>query len=504
METKLQRRRSGEGSHDTAGSQGTTQSSQRVTRHADSEHTLDRGALHFLDSVVMGVAGVAPAYTIATVTATLVGVVGFASPAALLWCGIPMFGIAIAYYYLNKMGGDAGAAYAWVGKVLHPYLGFLCGWSLVLYATIFMVAGSLPAGAATVSLFSVHASGEVAWVTAVGAVWFLVMAYFVARGVRLTANAQWVMSSVEIVLLLVFVALAYIHGHKVEHFSLSWLWFSHFGSAGKFASGALIAAFFYSGWDVSSNLSEETEHSEENSGLGGLLGVVVVFVLFELFTIVMNMDLSRNDIVNGARNPLTQLGQLVGDSVGAKLMIIALMLSTVATLETTLVQDTRSLFAMARERTLPNAFGKLHAQWNTPVFATAVIVVITLVFFSLSSFIGSVGTILSDAVTAISIEIVFYYALAGFAAVVAFRKLATRSLKNLVLMGLFPLVGGGFMAYIFTESIATGSVAGVSLWLALGGLAAGMIPLVYYRRRGSPYLMAKPTLGRVAPSDHHY
>ena len=36
------------------------------------------------------------------------------------------------------------------------------------------------------------------WVTLVGAIWFLVMAYFVARGVRITANAQWIMSSIEV------------------------------------------------------------------------------------------------------------------------------------------------------------------------------------------------------------------------------------------------------------------------------------------------------------------
>ena len=32
--------------------------------------------------------------------------------------GIPMAGIAVAYSHLNKLGTDAGAAYAWVGRVL--------------------------------------------------------------------------------------------------------------------------------------------------------------------------------------------------------------------------------------------------------------------------------------------------------------------------------------------------------------------------------------------------
>ena len=43
----------------------------------------------------MGVAGSAPAYSIAATTAALVAAVGLAGPAALLYCGIAMFGIVL-------------------------------------------------------------------------------------------------------------------------------------------------------------------------------------------------------------------------------------------------------------------------------------------------------------------------------------------------------------------------------------------------------------------------
>src|ERR1700753_3132837 len=98
----------------------------------------------------MAVAGCARAYSIAATTAAIIAAVGFAAPAALLWCGIPMMGIAVAYNQLNKLGASAGAAYEWVGRVLHPILGFFTGWGLVVSATIFMVAGSIPAGRGTV------------------------------------------------------------------------------------------------------------------------------------------------------------------------------------------------------------------------------------------------------------------------------------------------------------------------------------------------------------------
>lgn len=130
---------------------------------------LQANALGTFDTVVMAVAGSAPAYSLAATTAVLVGAVGLGSPAALLYCAIPMLGIALAFSYLGRIDVNAGASYSWVGRTLHPFLGFISGWALVISATIFMVAGSLPAGAMTLSLFDEGLADNTALATAVGA-----------------------------------------------------------------------------------------------------------------------------------------------------------------------------------------------------------------------------------------------------------------------------------------------------------------------------------------------
>lgn len=454
---------------------------------------LQKGALGFLDAVVMGVAGSAPAYSISSSAVAIVLAVGFGTPAALLYCGIPMLGIAVAYHHLNKLSAEAGAAYAWVGRVLHPGLGFLCGWALVVSALLFMVSGSLPAGQVTLSLFSQHLSTETGWVTAVGALWFLVMAYFVARGVRITANAQWIMSTVEVLLLVVFGILGIIHAHKAVNFSWGWFGFSHFSGFSGFVGGALVAAFFYWGWDVASNLSEETAENDKNSGFGGIAGVLIVFALYELMMIVINMDLSQKTITKGPANVLEALGNVIWSGPGGKLLIIAVMLSTIATLETTLIQVTRSLFAMARERTLPNPFGRLHPDWHTPVFATIVVGCISLLLFLASNFIGSVDKILTDSIDAIGLQIAVYYGLAGLCAVIAFRRQVLNSTFNFVFMGAYPLVGALFMFWIFGEAIPNQSL--IVNAMGLGLLLLGLVPLVFYWTRGSEFLRSRPTLG---------
>ncbi|MFC8779018.1 APC family permease [Streptomyces nigra] len=446
---------------------------------------LQANALGTFDTVVMAVAGSAPAYSIAATTAVLVGTVGLASPAALLYCAIPMLGIAVAFSRLSRIAVHAGAGYCWVARTLHPFLGFLCGWALVVSATIFMVAGSLPAGAMTLALFDEGLARDTALSTLVGAGWFLVMLLVVLGGARLTVRAQLVLTGAELSILALFAVLALFHADGARAFDWSWLGLGHFDGVAGFASGVLIAAFYYWGWDVASNLSEETRDSRRTTGLAGLIGVGIVFLLFEVFTIAVNVILSSRQIRDNDANVLAALGEEVWPGWGGKVLIAAVMLSTVATLQTTLIQVTRSLFAMGRDRTMPSALGRVHPRWNTPWVAIAVVGVVAPAMFVASNLLGTVGDILSEAIAAMGLQIAFYYGLTGLAAVVAYRRLLLRSVPDFLLGGVWPLFGSLFMFAMLVESL--GELSGCAIGIGIGGLAAGAIPMLWYWRQGSDY-----------------
>jgi amino acid transporter len=448
------------------------------------------------DSVVLSIAGSAPAYTIAATTATLVGAAGLASPAALIWCGIPMLGIGLAYLYLVRQEAHAGAGYAWVGRALHPILGYLSGWALVVAATLFMVAGSLPAGSLTLSLISPHLAENTAAVTVVGAGWFLAMVLIVIMGVRVTAHVQWLMTGIEVSILLLFTALALVRAPDiaVQSFDWSWLGFGHFDGFHGFASAALIAAFYYWGWDVSANLSEETKSARRTSGVGGLIGLVMVFVLYESFTIVTNMLMTPGQIQKSSGNLVEVLGQAIWPGVGGKVLSLAVVLSTIATLETTLIQVTRTLYAMGRDRALPGALAWTLSGRRTPWVATLVVAGAAMVLFVVSALVGSVSKVLSDAVSAIGLQISVYYALAGLAVVVAYRRFLFTSVRRFVLAGLWPLAGSFFMGWIFVESLS--SLDGTAMAIGLGSLGLGLIPMAYYWANGSAYFRTR--VGRHA------
>ena len=462
--------------------------------HDTHEHALQADGVSAAGSIVMAVAGSAPAYSIAATTATLVAAAGLASPAALLWCGLPMLGIAWAFMYLGRADVNAGAAYSWVGRALHPILGFFSGWALVVSATIFMVAGALPAGVMTVALFSPENQNNVLLVTAVGAVWFLVMAACVLFGVQITARAQWIMSVIEVAILAIFAVWAIIRAATSAHagpsFSWDWLSFAHFSGPGAFVAAALVAAFYCWGWDVSSNLNEETKDGHKNAGMGGIVGVIIVFILFEVFTVATLVMLPAKTIEANSGNVLGVLGEVIWPGVGGKILIIAVMLSTIATLETTLIQVTRTLFAMGRDHTIPAAFGRAHRKWRTPAFATLVVVGVSVVLFIGSNFLGSVGEILGNAISSIGLQIAFYYALAGIAVVVAYRKVIFKSVKNFIFIGLWPALGALFMVWIFFVSIP--SLDAVVIWIGLGALAIGVVPMILFWRKGRAYFSRRP------------
>ena len=97
------------------------------------------GSLGTFESAIMGIAGTAPAFSVAVTTAAIVASVGVLSVGSIFYCGLIMFGIMLAFIHLSKITPHAGAAYAWVGHVFGKKWGFFAGWGLLVASIFFMV-----------------------------------------------------------------------------------------------------------------------------------------------------------------------------------------------------------------------------------------------------------------------------------------------------------------------------------------------------------------------------
>lgn len=443
---------------------------------------LRHNAISALEATLISVAGTAPANTIATSTAALIAVVGLSGPGALLFGALPMFGIALAYFYLNSWRSDAGAAYVWVGRTINPVLGFFAGWAMLVAQVLFMVVGSLPVADATLDIVAPGRAHGVLLVTGIGFVWFLVVVALVMLGVKTTAQFQKGVTYVQIGGLLLFAIAAIVKGlaHPANH--PMWSWWSPVGNNGlrSFIGGALVTMFFYWGWEVSANLSEETVDRRRAPGISGLLGMGIILTLFLTTAFGVQVLMSERAIVASGSDLLVTLASAALPRPISDLAVIVVVISAVGSLETTLVSGSRMVYSMGRDGVLDERFGNLNARFLTPWAATVAIGLVSMALFVLAATSSSVNAILSDSINAIGVEVAIFY---GLSAVACATYYAAADRGDALLFWLRR--GWPVAAAIFVFGVALGQVFTAG-WRAnvtvFGLLFAGIVPMLYYRR----------------------
>lgn len=436
-------------------------------------HTqLKAGSLSFVESVVMGVAGSAPGYTIAVTTSVLLGVAGVFSPGALLIFATPMLGIAVAYKALNKRHVHAGAAYQWTSVYFGKFLGFFSGWALLVASMVFMVTGSLPLATSTLDFIDPVLANDVVLSAAVASTWFLLIATVLIVGIEVTSRVQMVMTTVELIVLTVVAGGAFVHAYRFGAVNpFHWSWFGFHYTPASFATTALVVVFFYWGWDVTANLGEETQNAEDNAGTGGFVSIFVTILYYVAFVFAALFLFSIRDARGFNANIIYNVAVRSGfGRVGGLLASCAVILSSIATLETTMLQFSRTLFAMGRDGAMSKLFGVVDIRTRTPVRAMLGLIVVGLVLLWASCFMPTVSLIIADSVRAVGVLVAYYYGLAGLVAAYTFRK--EPPVRWLWLCA-FPALSG--ILLIVLGIYATTTFDLVTNVVGIGGLFAGVL-----------------------------
>jgi amino acid transporter len=443
---------------------------------------LKANSLSFFESIIMGVAGSAPGFSIAVAIAGLLAAAGNVSPNALLLFAVPMLGISVAYKGLNKKMPSAGAAYEWTKKGFGKFFGYFSGWALLIAALVFMVTGSVPLGTATIDLFDPNLASNVVLTTAIGAVWFIAIGVVLITGIELTSKIQVVMSSIELLILFGISIAAFFHtGAAGAVTPFSWSWFGFNYPAGTFASSALLVVFLYWGWDVTCNLSEETKgHPPNAAGNGGFLSIFITIASFVAFTVAALMMFTLKDASGFSDNLIYHVAIQAGlGTTGGYAASLALILSSIATLETTMLQFSRTLFAMGRDRALPTVFGVVSAKTITPVRTMYLLLGLGLVLIVVSSFMPSIASILGDSVAAIAVQVCYYYGLAGLVCAWAYKDSYSESLATFIGYAVFPALSAIALFVLGIYAITTYNLT--TQIVGIGGLVIG---IVFYRPGG--------------------
>jgi amino acid transporter len=187
----------------------------------------------------------------------------------------------------------------------------------------------------------------------------------------------------------------------------------------------------------------------------------------------------------------TYADQILGGTIGP-LVLLAIVVSALASTQTTILPASRTSLSMARAEAMPHAFGEISNRFFTPVVSTITIGALAIVWYLPSKLISE--NFLFDSLSALSLMIAFYYALTGIGCAFYYRHELLKSTRNLLFIGVAPLIGAAILIYLFVKSLIewsdpANSYSGES-WLGwappaiigVGFLLLGVILLVAWRR----------------------
>ena len=496
---------------------------------------LKTGALGMVESVVIGVASTAPAYSLAVSLGLVAAAVGLASPAIMWVAFIPMFCIAIAYYYMNRADPDCGTSFTWVTSAMGPHLGWITGWVMIVAQIVVIASLAEVAAQYTFSLFGINAIDNPVIPIAVGGVTFdagviglgvlfvAAMTWICYRGIELSARTQAVLLSIELITLGIFsvVALIQVYSGSVATAvmpSLDWLNpFSITNDSGgwdtkAFAAGLLITLFIYWGWDTTASVNEESGNPTEQPGRATVFSVLILVGTYLLVTIAAQALHGAQYLADqGSSDILANLASEVLGSPLDKLLIIAVLTSAAASTQTTILPTARTALSMGSRGAAPKYWAMIHPRFQTPANATiwtGILPVVWYVGLKLTS-----ENVYYDALTALGLMIAFYYGITGYASAIYYRNVMFRSLKNFVGMCVLPVTGAVILTWAFWQSVidladplssntctdpndastcANLFGIGVPLALSIGLMAVGVVLMVIWMVRSPEFFRQRP------------
>ena len=470
--------------------------------------------------VALGLAAVAPAYSLAVTLGYVVGAVGFQTPAAFLLGFVPILFTAFAFRDLNAAMPDCGGVFVWISRALGPFCGWFFGGWVPQIATF--IATAALAEVATVYLLDAVglealAANPVA--TTSGAVLLIAVSTAIAvRGIELAAWVQYALIALQILAIGGFCVGAFIamgDGTAPGAGTAPSLdWFNPFAVSDPsgLVTGVILCLFIYWGWDSLISVNEETTERSRTPGRAVLISTIILLVLY-CGASVAALGFGGIRLITSPHaisDVLSVLGPMATGQVFGRVITLAIGLSALAALFTVAVSTPRSWLSMATYRALPAAIARVHRTHRTPHVATywwAGISCATVVLLTLLStdFIGL-------AVLAIGVMIAAYYAATAVAAIVYFAPNMRRNPGRLLVAGVLPGLGAVLMLIAFVASaidMARPDYAGASIlgvgtvfWIGIGALLLGVVVTIAVRPAFAAFF-AKRTIpvGRYGDTD---
>lgn len=443
--------------------------------------------LSLRDLAVIGSASMAPAYSLAATLGLMVAGAGYDAPLALLMLCIPMSLVAFSFGHLVRRHPSAGSSYSWIRLAFGRNVGAYGAWLLLCANFFATMATAWPAATYTLALIAPQANPSPALVAGVAVLWIFAATALLYAGARPTAEVSAVMLAAEFAVLAVVVVACLMNPSAVPSHALTRS-FHQFGFAGLL-SAAVLSIWMVDGWEASAASSEERSGSSRDPGIAGVVALLITSAALSLFAVVA----LRLGTVGGysahSADAMEYIAGLLGGGWWLRLMAATVLVSSAASLFTTLLYLSRSAFAMGRDGVLPRRLAHVHPRLGTPDGAILAMMAVTVISTAVAGLSPSVNQALFAIVDASSVFLGALFVLSAMACAFTFAPHA-RGGERVRTVAL-PLIGALWLGAV----VAYGALSGdaVQRMIALGGLIAG-IPFALWR----PGMASAPSLEEEA------
>ncbi|MCR8645009.1 APC family permease [Paenibacillus sp. N1-5-1-14] len=392
-------------------------------------------------------------------------------PIAYILTLVALLFTALSYGKMVQVYPSAGSTYTYAQKSIHPHVGFLVGWSVMLdYLFLPMVNFAIGSAYLTAAFPAIP-----------GPVWVLILAVMITIinlfGIKLTANMSALFVTFQTLVALVFVGFMIkgISGGMGEGTLISSApFFTSDMNVGLVFSGASILCFSFLGFDAVTTLSEETVNPKKNIPRAILAIAFTGGILFTGISYLLHMVHPNFLAFQDVDAASLEVASYVGGSFMHSLFLAGTMVAVISSSLSSHTSASRLLYAMGREGALPKRiFGYVSAKRGTPVFNIIIIGAISMtavfgeleVIYSFISFGALIGFLF------VNLSVIAHY----------YIREKRRSGLDFVRYFLAPAIGGVFCVWLFVSLNISALLVG-SAWLVLGGL------YLYFKLKQNPSL----------------
>lgn len=389
---------------------------------------------------------------------------------------IAMIFTALAYSQMAKSFPLAGSVFSYVGRGIHPSIGFFAGWAILLDYLLVPTLLYVFAAESMVGLFP----GSPRWVWAI--VFVVVNTIINLAGISLLKIANRVFLAIELVFVVIFVVIAVraINGQSLPNVEWSTLpiWNSSTVTAPLIASALSIAVLSFLGFDGISTLAEESTGRKNPAGRAMIIALFVVAFLFVTQTWLASLlaggrESFSDDEAGNAFFTLVQAASNTGwmnAFFAVNVMAVGFANAMAAQAATS-----RLLYSMSRDGQLPKFLSKISDR-KVPI--SAILVVSALSVVLVLFFVGQIGLISS---------LVNFGALFGFCLLhvsVVWYYVVRQKSKNYLLHLVVPTLGFLIIGYVLFNADSLAKIGGL-VWLVVGAIVFG---INVFRGKGVPEL----------------